>query len=208
MQEEIWEYHPYLNNIMISNLGNVKNIKPYSNQSNKKLKDRSGKSREKILSLYQHSSGYMYVSIHVNGKSKSFRVHRLVAETFIPNYENKPYVNHIDGDKTNNRVENLEWVTSKENTTHAIRTGLMDVDKHWEKVKDKMVYDNGKTIYMYDKISNEFCKEFPSIRSCARWIIDQGLSAGTEKTVTCDIHRVLSNKRNSAYGYKFYYEKL
>ena len=86
MQEEIWEYHPYLNNIMISNLGNVKNIKPYSNQSNKKLKDRSGKSREKILSLYQHSSGYMYVSIHVNGKSKSFRVHRLVAETFIPNF--------------------------------------------------------------------------------------------------------------------------
>lgn len=62
--------------------------------------------------------GYPKVIIPVNGKNKCVNIHRLVAELFIPNPENKPQVNHINGDKTNNRVSNLEWVTSKENMDH------------------------------------------------------------------------------------------
>ena len=68
---------------------------------------------------------YKFVSILINGQSNRMRVHRLVAMAFIPNPENKPYVNHINGDKGDNNVENLEWVTPSENTIHAVKTGLM-----------------------------------------------------------------------------------
>ena len=68
--------------------------------------------------------GYAHVTIYINKKGKRVKIHRLVATAFIPNPENKPYVNHIDGIRSNNTVENLEWVTASENTQHAVNTGL------------------------------------------------------------------------------------
>ena len=73
----------------------------------------------------QTDYGYKTVIIRINKKPKKFRVHRLVALMFIPNEENKPYVNHIDGNRSNNNVSNLEWCTPQENTIHAVATGLM-----------------------------------------------------------------------------------
>lgn len=68
--------------------------------------------------------GYLYYSLSKGGKDKRFAAHRLVAEAFIPNPEKKPEVNHKDGDKHNNSVDNLEWVTRTENHHHAIAHGL------------------------------------------------------------------------------------
>ena len=77
------------------------------------------------LMKLQIQQGYSHVTIQINGKPKRFRVHRLVAEAFIPNPDGKPYVNHIDGNRQNNSITNLEWVTPAENTRHAVDTGLM-----------------------------------------------------------------------------------
>jgi predicted XRE-type DNA-binding protein len=83
------------------------------------------KENPRNLCIRHNRYGYPEVRLTVNNKTKRFNVHRLVAEAFIPNPENKPIVNHKDGFKKNNCVGNLEWVTAKENTQHAINMRLM-----------------------------------------------------------------------------------
>lgn len=78
----------------------------------------------KILSPFRNRSGYNLIITSIDCKVKKFQVHRLVAEAFVSNPNDKPQVNHIDGDKDNNNVSNLEWVTGSENIRHAIVTGL------------------------------------------------------------------------------------
>ena len=68
--------------------------------------------------------GYLTVTLYINGNNKIYKIHRLVAQAFIPNPNNKPQINHIDGLKNNNHYKNLEWATSSENLKHAFASGL------------------------------------------------------------------------------------
>lgn len=82
--------------------------------------------RNKITPQQKQNGGYLLVHLHNKGYRKACTVHRLVAMAFIPNPNNKGQVNHIDGNKQNNKVANLQWVTGKENMRHAFNNGMMD----------------------------------------------------------------------------------
>lgn len=82
---------------------------------------------DKILLPYVEKTGYPTIAVQISGRRKKFLVHRLVARAFVDGYEESLTVNHINGIKTDNRAENLEWVTLAENTQHQWRTGLVDL---------------------------------------------------------------------------------
>lgn len=102
----------------------------------------------KLLEQNTNEFGYLMVHPCKDGKSKTKRVHRLVAEAFIPNIDNKPYINHKDGNPQNNNVENLEWCTQKENVQHALDTGLRQI--HCTLTKGQVEYIR-KVYIPYDR---------------------------------------------------------
>ena len=123
--EEIWkDIEGYEGIYQVSNFGRVKSCERIIQNSS----TLSGIQRikERILINHIKGNGYHSVSLCVECRKHDFYIHRLVASIFIPNIENKNEVNHIDGNKSNNHVENLEWVTSKENVRHAFDKKLID----------------------------------------------------------------------------------
>lgn len=139
--------------------------------------------KEKILSFNKSYRGYLQVCLTKNGKYQTFLVHRLVAQTFIPNLENKPQVNHIDGDKENNFVDNLEWVTSSENIRHAFNNGLKKPN-------------NQRKVNQYD-LENNFIKTWNSITN---FLKENNINIKSSCISNCCKGRI-----STAYGYKWKY---
>ena len=168
MTREIWkDMEGYEGLYQVSNLGRVKRLK--------------GKyiSTQRILKLRVGTRGYLYVQLCKKGQRKYYTIHRLVAQAFLPNPENKPQVNHIDEDKTNNIISNLEWVTAKENNHHGTR-----IERTSHKIKAIDIANGEYNIYC-------------SIRDCSRKL---GLSQG-------NICQCLKGKLRQTGGYTFEYAK-
>jgi len=94
---------------------------------------------EALLSPIKNSTGYYMICLYKNGVSHPTGLHRIIAQAFIPNPENKPCVNHINNNPSDNRIENLEWCTYKENTQHAVKQGRMY--GHTAKLSKKQVLE-------------------------------------------------------------------
>lgn len=126
---------------------------------NKKGEIKSTK-QNKVKILKQNiSNGYLIVGISRNNKSEKKRVHRLVARAFVKNKLKKDFVNHIDGNKTNNNYDNLEWCTSKENTAHGIKIGVINLigeNNKMSKLKSKDVLFIKEAKISAIKLSNKF----------------------------------------------------
>lgn len=134
LENENWKDIPnYEESYQISNLGRIKS------------KIRIGKFGqlypEKILKFIKSNKGYYRINLYKNKQGKKHLIHRLIAKVFIPNINNYPQINHKNGVKTDNRIENLEWCTQKQNSQHASNLGLLNcgIKSNLSKLKDKNI---------------------------------------------------------------------
>lgn len=161
---EEWKNLEQCENIAVSNFGRV-------------IDTITNKERKKTI----NKDGYEQIGLKINGKRKTFLVHRVVAELFIDNSENKSQVNHIDENKKNNNYLNLEWVTPKENSNHGTRT-------------KRIALKNSHSIIAIHEDGREL--KFSSKQECAKVL---GLNAGS-------ISQVMLHNLNHTHHWRFYYD--
>ena len=175
---EIWKTIDGTDNkYAVSNLGNVKRLEHYTIVGPNKIHY-----EERILKQYTSKDGYRVVHISINGKRYVKKVHRLVAQYFLDNPNDHPQVNHIDENRQNNSVENLEWCTAKQNSNHGSRN-------------EKLRKCSGLKIAQYS-LSGELIKIWDSMSQA---------SASFGCTTTCCIRRVCKGDRKSYKGFVWKY---
>lgn len=160
--QEIWkDIKEYEGLYQISNFGNVRSV-------DRVVRCNTGYAniKGKLLKPTLTKKGYYKASLSKNSKEKKFFIHRLVALHFLENPFNKEQINHIDGNKINNRYDNLEFCTNYENYVHAKRTGLIDKNVRIQQAI-KMGEKNRKPIAQFTK-DGKFVKEYISIIEASR----------------------------------------
>ena len=162
----------------VSNCGNVRSLDRYVEHYSGSKRLMKGRILKPVINPY----GYFQLVLSKDGKLRSVRVNRIVAMAFIPNPKNKRTVNHINGVKTNNSVNNLNWMTYKEQLNHAFDTGLKNCDYLKKKVK---IFKDDKVL-LFDSL------------------IEASKHIGCHKS---SVSKAIRGKTKSAYGWKVEYQK-
>lgn len=178
---EVWKSLDFMNypEYEVSNMGRVKSLK---------------RGKEKILHQEKNKNGYLRIQLCSNNK-KNFSVHRLVASAFLENPENLSCVNHKNEIKTDNRVENLEWVSYKYNNNYGTRNERIS-ESNKDKPKSEEHKQNLQTPIIQLTINNKFIKEWFGATQASQ---DLNLSQG-------NITACCRKKRNKCGGYKWVYK--
>lgn len=155
---------------------------------------------QRILKSFLNHKGYPHVVMHKNGKAYSKTIHRLVAEAFIPNPDNLPQVNHIDANKENNTVDNLEWISGLDNMRHAYRNGCFKPFSENQKAATmknilKAQGWNSRAVICLDKDGTEIAR-YSSITEA-----HEISGCNVSKIVAC-----CKGHRRSTHGYQWKYE--
>lgn len=144
MEEKWRDIRGYEGLYQVSNLGNVKSF-------NNRIKHKNPMILKQTI---DRKNGYLTVSLSRNGKKKVYRVHKLVASIFIDNSNSYPVINHKDGNKLNNCVNNLEWCTYKQNIIHSWKNGLSHISEEHKQIISKTAkvrWENYRKLKMWRK---------------------------------------------------------
>ena len=193
---EIWKTAVYDGEVYeglykVSNLGRILSL------------NYNGTGKPGLMTPVERKDGYSQVGLSKNGECKKCLVHRIVGQTFIPNPDNLPEVNHKDEDKTNNFVflnedgsvdkekSNLEWKTHKDNVNHGTRNERAGATN---KIVQKNDPNKSKPVLQFT-LDDEFVREWPSTQECGRNGFDQGA-----------VWRCCNGKQKTAYGFRWMYK--
>ena len=176
IMKEIWKDIEGFKDYQVSNLGRIKSFK-------------YNKVKGKILSVHKSKTGYYILYIqNNNGIGKSVRVNRLVAEAFIPNPDNLPCVNHINENKLDNRVENLEWCTYEYNNNYGTKI---------ERQRKTSMNTTCCNVVVQYTLNGNYVKEYRSVRQAER-------ETGFKNSHICDC---CNGKQKQAYGFIWKYKE-
>jgi hypothetical protein len=190
LTEEWKDIKGYEGRYQVSSFGRIKSLERDVVRNNWSGRITTKHVREKIKKPCLGPQGYMVTSLNKGNNSKRHSMHRIIAEAFIANPENKPFINHINGIRHDNRIENLEWCTPKENNIHSFqvlgrKSGMLG--------KKGALCKNSKPCIVIDQNGNE--KIYPALMTACE---ELGLSSGTAGMVAKGI-------RKQTKGYRIYY---
>lgn len=191
LENEVWRDIPleeFSGRYQVSSLGRIKSLNYYCKNS---IGDSYKMVKGRIRKLTKHNSGYKMIGVCINGKNKNYLVHRIVALSFLPEVEGKNQINHIDENKENNRVSNLEWCNAHENLTHN--------DRHLR------VAETRKANCTYDQADK--LKSVKAIKGNDQIVFDSVKETGEYFGVNPNIISAVLNGRTkrSRTGYRFEY---